>query len=517
MVSFVVELRMFKANSVRSCVLALALTGAIQAGVKLPAVISEHMVLQHGVPVRIWGSADPGESVRVEFQGQNVATKTSQDGKWTVWLKPLATGGPLRMTIAGASSALTLDDVLVGEVWVGSGQSNMGFQVNRAVRAQEEIARANYPMIHLFKVKLTVADQPADDVVGKWVVCSPDTVGSFSAVEYFFGRDLYEARHVPMGLIESDWGGTPAQSWTSKPALEAEPTVKFILDDWAKTLAAYPAAREKYEKQLAEWKKARTAETNPQTQPRPPAGPGHQNTPAGLYNAMIAPLTPYAIRGVIWYQGESNASEHHAGPYRRLFRTMIEDWRRAWGQADFPFLFVQLANFKGNAWWPLLRESQTDALELHNTGMAVAIDVGETDDIHPTNKQEVGRRLSLIARRMVHGEPIEYSGPLFRQATPDGNQMRVWLDHADGLQARGGGALKGFTIAGADRKYVSAEARVEGNTVVVSSPEIAEPASVRYAWDADPVCNLVNQAGLPASPFRSDQPWPAHFLTASAQ
>ena len=491
----------------------------MQASIKLPALISEHMVLQHGVPVRIWGSADPGEDIRVEFQGQNVAVKAAADGKWTVWLKPLATGGPLRMTIAGASSKVTLDDVLVGEVWIGSGQSNMGFTVNRAVRAQEEIARANYPMIHLFKVKLTVADQPADDVVGKWVVCSPDTVGTFSAVEYFFGRDLYEARHEPMGLIESDWGGTPAQSWTSKPALEAEPTLKFILDDWHKTLAAYPAAREKYEQRFAEWKtaaaKAKTAGTTLPVQPRPPAGSGHQNTPAGLYNAMIAPLTPYAIRGVIWYQGESNASEFHAGPYRRLFRTMIEDWRRAWGEGDFPFLFVQLANYKGNAWWPLLRESQTDALELRNTGMAVAIDVGESNDIHPTNKQEVGRRLSLVARRTVYGDPVEYSGPEFRRATPEGNQLRVWFDHADGMQARGGGALTGFTIAGADKKYVTAEARVEGNTIVVSSPEVASPVDVRYAWDADPVCNLVNRAGLPASPFRSDQPWPGHFVVAT--
>ena len=244
----------------------------------------------------------------------------------------------------------------------------------------------------------------------------------------------------------------------------------------------------------------------PPNRPGPPPGPGHPNTPAGLYNGMIAPLTPFAIRGVIWYQGESNASESHAYRYRRLFGDMIQDWRNRWGEGDFPFLFVQLANYKSNQWWPVLRESQTETLRLRNTGMAVAIDVGESADIHPKNKQDVGNRLALAALHVAYGRSLEYSGPVFQQATPEGAAMRVYFTHADGMQAKGGAAITGFTIAGADGNFVPAEARIDGNTVVVSSPQVANPAAVRYAWADDPACNLINQAGIPAGPFRSDQP-----------
>jgi sialate O-acetylesterase len=308
----------------------LVIAGGLQAAVKLPSLISDHMVLQRGAPVRIWGMADPGETVRVEFQGQTVSTKTAENGKWTAWLKPLAAAGPLEMTIAGSNS-IAIKDVLVGEVWVGSGQSNMEFVLNNAVNHDEEIARADFPLIHLFHVKKAVSDQPADDVVGTWQVCSPETVRSFSAGEYFFGRDLFHDLQVPMGLIESGWGGTPAQFWTSKPVLESDPALKFVLDGWDKVMADYPAAKSRFDQQLAAWNDAVTAAKaagkTPPNRPGLPQGPGHPNTPAGLYNAMIAPLTPYAIRGVIWYQGESNASEAHAYRYRRLFRAMIEDWR----------------------------------------------------------------------------------------------------------------------------------------------------------------------------------------------
>jgi sialate O-acetylesterase len=225
-----------------------------------------------------------------------------------------------------------------------------------------------------------------------------------------------------------------------------------------------------------------------------------------LYNGMIAPLTPFAIRGVIWYQGEANANEAHAWRYRRLFRAMIEDWRNRWGEGDMPFLFVQLANYKSNGWWPVLRESQTETLGLRNTGMAVAIDVGESKDIHPKNKQDVGLRLALAARHIAYHEPIEYSGPLYRQVTSEGSRLRIWFSHAEALQTKGGGPLSGFTIAGADGNFVAADAVTEGSTVVVSNAAVGQPVAVRYAWDDDPVCNLVNQAGLPASPFRSDEP-----------
>jgi len=486
-----------------------AAAGALQATVKLPALISDHMVLQQGAPVRIWGTADPGEAVRVDFQGQSVATKAAENGKWNAWLKPLAAAGPLEMTVAG-SNTISIKDVLVGEVWVGSGQSNMEFRLASAVNHDEEIAHAGFPLIHLFQVKRAVADQPAEDVVGTWQVCTPETAGTFSAVEYFFGRDLYHNLHVPMGLIESDWGGTPAQAWTSKPALAGDPALKFILEGWEKILANYPASKEAYEKRLEAWNQtvaaAKTEGKTPPIRPALPQGPGHQNTPAGLYNGMIAPLTPFAIRGVIWYQGESNANEEDAYRYRRLFRAMIEDWRDHWGEADMPFLFVQLANYQSNPYWPVLRESQTETLSLRNTGMALAIDIGESRDIHPKNKQDVGHRLALAARHIVYHEPIEYAGPMYRQTTTEGNQLRVWFSHADGMQAKGSLTIAGFTIAGADGNFVPADARVDGSTVVVSSAQVANPVAVRYAWADDPVCNLINLVGLPANPFRSDQP-----------
>jgi sialate O-acetylesterase len=493
-------------KTVRGLLLCLVAV-CVQAAVKLPALISDHMVLQQGVPVRIWGTADPGESVQVAFQGQMVSAKAAANGKWAVWLKPLSAAGPLEMTV----NSVTLKDVLVGEVWVGSGQSNMEFALNNAVNHEEEIAHADYPLMHFFSVKRVVADQPADDVSGAWQVCTPQNAPRFSAVEYFFGRALHQHLHVPMGLIESYWGGTPAQSWTSSPMLQSDAALKFIGEDWERVLARYPTAKEQFDKRVADWEKlaveSRAAGKTPPARPAAPQGPGHQNTPAGLYNGMIAPLTPFTIRGVIWYQGESNASEAHAYRYRRLFSDMIQDWRNQWGEGDFPFLFVQLANYKTNGWWPILRESQTETLSLRNTGMAVAIDVGESGDIHPKNKQDVGLRLALAARHIAyHDTAVEYSGPVYRQTTPENATLRVWFSHADGLQAKGGAALTGFTIAGPDGNFVAADARIDGATVLVSSPQVANPVAVRYAWADDPTCNLINQAGLPAGPFRSDEP-----------
>jgi sialate O-acetylesterase len=478
---------------------------SLHAAVKLPAVFSDHMVLQRGAPVRVWGAASPGEEVRIEFQGQALQARAAEDGKWSAWLRPLVAGGPLEMKV----NSTVIHDVLVGEVWLSSGQSNMEFKVQQAINHDEEAARANYPMIHLFQVKRAVMDQPAEDVVGSWQVCTPETVKTFSAVHYFFARHLLENLHVPMGMIESDWGGTPAQSWTSKEALAADPALKFIGDYWDGVLNRYADAKKAYDQRVAAWQKtaaeAKAAGTTVPAIPIP-EGPGHPNTPAGLWNGMIAPLVPYGIRGVIWYQGESNAnSDQHAYNYRRLFSTMIEDWRNRWGQGDFPFLFVQLANYQSNGRWPVLRESQTETLRLANTGMAVTLDIGESKDIHPKNKQDVGLRLALAARAIAYGHAVEYSGPSFRQATPEGVAMRLYFSHADGMAARGG-ELKGFEVAGADGKFAAADARVDGQTIVVSSPSVPAPVSVRYGWADDPACNLVNRAGLPASSFRSEIP-----------
>jgi sialate O-acetylesterase len=393
-----------------------------------------------------------------------------------VFLAPLRAGGPYDMTITGTNK-ITVKDILIGEVWVGSGQSNMEFGMSKVMNADEEIAQAKYPQIRLFTVKRAVSDQPKEDVEGEWAACTPETVKNFSAVAYFFGRELHKTQHVPVGLIHSSWGGTPAQSWTEHGFLESDPALQVFLTDWQKALAS--------------------------TKP-----PGRQNSPAGLYDAMIAPLTPYAIRGVIWYQGESNANPAQAYLYRRLFPAMIESWRQAWGQGSLPFYFVQLANYRTNGWWPLLRESQTKTLELKNTGMALAIDVGNPTDIHPTNKQDVGHRLALSARALTYGEKIVYSGPMYRQMTLQGSEARLWFDSVGGgLITKGDGKLTGFFIAGPDHKFVPAEATIAGENVLVKSAEVSEPAAVRYAWSDDPAANLYNRAGLPAIPFRTDT-WP---------
>ena len=473
------------------------------ADVRLPALFSDHMLLQGAVPVRVWGKADPGEEVSVRFQGQSVTATADVAGRWEAFLSPLAPGDPSELQVQGKNS-ITIRDVLVGDVWIASGQSNMVWPVERSDNPEKEIAAAKYPQIRLFKVTLKVSPAPLDDVTGSWMVCTPESVGNFSAAGYFFARHLNRQLKRPVGVIQSAWGGTPAESWTSAPALAADPALVSVFADWAKLMSDYPAAYARYQQQVRELE----AKGAGAKKPSPPIGPDHQWSPAGLYNAMIAPLTPYAIKGAIWYQGENNAHKQRSYVYRRLFQAMIQDWRSAWGQGDFPFLFVQLANFARtgeNSEWPELREAQTMALGLNNTGMAVTIDVGNPNDIHPTNKQDVGLRLALAARALAYGEKLVYSGPMFRQVTRDRGSLRVWFDHTGGGLTAKGGPLKGFTIAGKDGKFVPATAVIEKDSVRVSSPEVSDPGAVRYAWADSPECNLYNAEGLPASPFRSDE------------
>jgi sialate O-acetylesterase len=426
------------------------------------------------------------------------------------------------MTVA-ADKTVTLHNVLVGEVWICSGQSNMEFGLSDALNGQQEVAEANYPMIRLLTVPRDVAVQPQPDVKATWVACAPESAGRFSAVGYFFGRDLQQKLGVPVGLIHTSWGGTPVEAWTSRETLEATEEAKPLLERWEKALAAYPEAKKRYDREMAEWKDlaaeaGRDGQPAP-TQPRAPLGPDSPSLPAGLYNGMIAPLVPYCIRGAIWYQGEANAAR--AYQYRALFKALIRDWRRAWGQGDFPFVFVQLANFKqaaaqpGESDWAELREAQTMALQLPETGMAVTIDIGDAGNIHPKNKQEVGRRLALAALATAYGQNVIASGPLYESMAVEGNKARLRFKNVGGgLEARGGEPLKGFAIAGADRRFVWAEARIEGQTAVVRSDQVPEPAAVRYAWADNPVCNLYNKEGLPASPFRTDV-WPG--ITADKQ
>jgi sialate O-acetylesterase len=443
------------------------------------------------------------------------------------------------MTISGKNT-ITIKNILVGEVWVCSGQSNMAMSVRSSANAEKEIAEANYPGIRLFTVERKVAEQPQSDCVGSWTSCSPETVGDFSAVAYYFGRELHKelARATlwtgsnqpsagPIGLIHTSWGGTPAEAWTRREILEKYDDFAPILTRYEDAVAKYPQAKAEYDQQLAQWKeaveKAKTAGEKPPRQPGAPLGPGHHHSPAGLYNAMIAPLIPYGIQGAIWYQGEANVGR--AYQYRTLFPVMIKNWRNDWGQNNFPFLFVQLPNFKAvnpqpsESDWAELREAQLKTLDLVNTGMAVIIDIGEADDIHPKNKQDVGKRLALWALAKTYGKPLVYSGPIYKSMKVEGDKIILQFDYVGGGlvarlprgssvgQAGGGEPLKGFAIAGADRKFVLADARMEADGIVVSSGEVSEPVAVRYAWADNPVCNLYNKEGLPASPFRTDD-WP---------
>ncbi|HEV3203508.1 MAG TPA: sialate O-acetylesterase, partial [Gemmataceae bacterium] len=401
----------------------------------------------------------------------------------------------------------------VGEVWVCSGQSNMAWRVEQSANAQEEIANAHHPMIRLFSVAQAHADTPLETVKGQWVECGPKTAGSFAAVGYFFGRDLHKALGVPVGLINSSVGGTPAEAWTSQKALERDPALKVITDRYAALMKDYPKAREKYLAAVEKHKEAVTqAKKDGKTPPRAPQapmGPGNPRRPAALYNGMIAPLIPYGIRGAIWYQGESNAGQAYL--YRTLFPAMIKNWREDWGLGNFPFLFVQLAPYmkietepKESA-WAELREAQLLASQtLPNTAMAVITDVGEEKDIHPKKKGPVGNRLALAARALAYGEKIEYSGPVYKTMTIKGDQVHLRFDHSGGGLMVKGDQLQGFTIAGANHQFVNAEAQIQNGEVVVWSPKVPNPGAVRFGWANYPVVNLWNKDGLPATPFRTD-------------
>ena len=495
-------------------ILPLLLSGLpLAADVKLPAVISDHMLLQRGTPARIFGWAEPGESVTVQFHGQTHNTTTPANGRWQVWLNPLNAGDAGEMTIAGRNT-LTVRDVLVGEVWVGSGQSNMQWALRQTNNAETEARNANYPQIRLFYVPRKTATEPQDDVDAKWEICTPETAAGFSAILYLFGRDLNQHLKVPFGLIHTSWGGTPAQAWASRAALSRDAALMPILGEWTKVLDAYPDAFTKYQRAMADWDKAAKGGSDGPPRPGMPMGPGHSHQPSGLFNAMIYPISKYTIKGAIWYQGETNATRIQAPLYQRLFETMIQDWRRQWEQGDFPFFWVQLANFAKAGSpndWVLVQEAQAKTTELKATGMAVINDIGEPGDIHPKNKQDVAARLALVARHVAYREDVVYRGPIFRQATTEtattgdgGAKVRVWFDSVGGgLKARGGGGVKGFEVAGEDKRFYPADARVDGATVVASSPNVTQPVAVRYAWASNPDANLINAEGLPAGVFRS--------------
>ncbi|MCR5888158.1 sialate O-acetylesterase [Hymenobacter sp. J193] len=636
-------------------------SSAAQATVRLPRLVGSHMVLQRDARLPLWGWAAPGEKVSLTFQGKTYAAQPDASGKWTLTLPAMPAGGPYTMTIKG-SNTLELTDILVGDVWLASGQSNMEWALRDADKGPQEIAAATFPQIRLIDVPNVVASRPQAEFGGAgWQVCSPATAGSFSAVAYFFARDLHQRYHVPIGLITAEWGGTPAESWVSAEALKALPEFTPVVEKLRSNPRDISRQVADFEAQMSAWRRspagqdrghrpgaqawfdvnyaaanwptmtlpgvweatpglqnfdgviwfrkevALTAEeanqpaqlnlaqiddndstwfngtfigrtngyneprryTVPaalvkpgrnvltvrvvdngggggiwgeakdmilttsrravplagnwayqvaydrQTTPRNPFPAGAQNSPTVLYNAMIAPLLPYAIKGAIWYQGESNASR--AEQYRTLFPALIRDWRMRWGRGDFPFLFVQLANYMpdqpqpADYEWAELREAQARTLSLPRTGMATAIDIGNPADIHPRNKQDVGRRLALAARQVAYGDKqVVASGPTFEKMQVQGQEVRITFRNTGGgleLKDASGSTLKSFAIAGADRKFVWAQGRLEGNTLVLSSPQVPAPVAVRYAWSNNPFPNLYNKEGLPAPPFRTDD-WP---------
>jgi sialate O-acetylesterase len=480
------------------------------AEIRLPALLSDGVVLQRDLPLHFWGMASPGERVTVAFRGEQKSAVTDALGHWSIYLPPSKPGGPFEATIAGQNTIL-LHDLYVGDVWLASGQSNMEFELERSEDGAAEVARANCPQIHLIRVKQVFADIPQEDIsTTGWHTCSPETIGKFSAVAYYFAKNIQPRIKVPVGIIASYWGGTQAEAWTSLTALTSDAALTPLLAAHARMIEEQNDAtrQQKIDQALVDDAKAKGVP--------PPKVPWHPDPrmwqPGELFNSMVYPLTPFPIKGVIWYQGESNSIKKRAPYlYNRVFETMIRDWRLRWDQGNFPFLFTQISNFTSDDTedWPAIREGQRKTLELRNTGMAVTVDIGNPDDVHPLNKLDVGNRLAVIARAIVYGENIEYSGPLFRQLTREPNALRIWFDHVGaGLQIRGP-ALKSIEVAGVDGHFQPAQATIDGNSIVVNSPQVAEPVAVRYGWANSPECNLFNREGLPASPFTATLP-PLH-------
>lgn len=499
----------------------------LRADVKLPALISDGMVLQQNAKVNLWGTADAGERVKVTLNDQQASATADGRGEWSVKLGPLSAGGPFTLTIAGKNT-IALHNVMVGEVWVCSGQSNMAMTVGPTrppyftgvTNYESELLQARNPMLRLFTVERAVAAKPQRDVKGYWATARPETVHDFSAAGYFFGRELFRALNVPIGMICSSQGSTTAENWTSRGALESDPEFKSILDAEQPLLATYPKLFADFEQQYAEWKQASaTAEKEGRPVPSAPKFPDdpRQNftRPSALFNGTIAPLTSYTIKGVIFYQGESNTDR--PAQYRKLFPVLIRDWRGAWGQGDFPFLYVQLASwgiqyFRLN--FPELREAQAMALSLPNTGMAVTTDIGDGTDGHPKNKQDVGYRLALAAQAIAYGRDVIYQGPTYDSVQIEGATARVRFKNARGgitVKNWPPGYRSGFELAGEDRRFVEAQSRVEGEEVVLWSDLVKKPVAVRYNWKDNPWQHLYNRGGLPAAPFRTDD-WPDSSL-----
>jgi sialate O-acetylesterase len=502
----------------------LTALGSTASAVELPTMFSDHAVLQRAEPVPVWGWAKPGEAVEVTFAGQTKRATANEDGRWRVELDSLeasATGRDLQVT-GSESGAKTVRDVLVGEVWMASGQSNMQWALSATERANEDIPKARFPAVRMFLTDLVTAASPRARVGGKWFPTTPETAGKFSAVGYYFALKVHAELDVPVGIIRTAWGGKPSEAFTSRETLASKPEGKALVDRLDDDMKRFDAAKATaaYEKQLARWeaaRKANQAEPDPAKRkklgrkPRPPSAPAlNPSRPMSIYNGMIHPWRHYALKGAIWYQGESNSGR--AKEYETIFPLLILDWRKQW-KKELPFYFVQLANFRQPTTepgipssWAELQNAQRLTLSLPRTGMAVINDIGAANDIHPRNKKDVGERLARWAlARDYDKKELVISGPIFRDSTIEGPKIRIHFDHARGLKSRDGKPLARFEIAGADRKWRWAQAEIDGESVVVSSKDVPDPVAVRYAWASNPAgANLVNGEGLPASLFRTD-------------
>jgi sialate O-acetylesterase len=500
---------MFKAALRFVALAAFASALVVRAEIRLPKVISDHAVLQRGVPIQLWGWATPGAKLTITFHSQTVTAQADQLGEWTAWLMPELAGGPYMLTIKGAGEegTKTVSDLLVGDVWIASGQSNMdislsGYGPGTPIKnGPAEIQAANNPQLRLLHIDQKSSDYPLNDLSNTWTDCTPETAAHISAVGYFFAREVAAKEHVPVGLIVAAWGGVPVDSFISLDGLTANSSMLPAL-----------ANRAKYAANLAQRDELNAAEKQEDDAARAAGKPlpahswhpdGASWLPAGPYNAMVAPLTKYSIKGFIWYQGESDSSMDRALHYTDLFEGLISDWRSHFRQGDLPFLYVQLTSYDGGTGWGVIRDAQRRTLALRNTAMAVTLDVGDPKNIHPADKQTVGGRLALAARGMVYGEDIPYISPLFREISTEPGAIRVWFDHAKGLNVHTP-TVEGFEIAGADHHFVYAAATIEGETVVVRSKDVPNPEYVRYAWNGIAPAALFNAAGLPASSFTSE-------------
>ncbi|MGC4104346.1 sialate O-acetylesterase [Ferruginibacter sp.] len=499
----------------------------VAAQVKLPAVFSDGMVLQTGKPVKIWGTAAAKEKITVNFGKQKKQTTANDKGAWQVTLNPLAVASTPTDLLVKGSNSIVIKNVLVGEVWICSGQSNMDMTVAKedrywcgVINEATEVAAANYPLIRVFDTDFTPSATAKDDVTGKWETVSPQTVGHLSAAAYFFARDVQKKLNVPIGLITTAYGASTAEAWIREEALLNVPVCKPLVDSFKNKLNKYladTAAQNKYIAAEAKWKiQTDSAKVTGKTAPKAPRNPDpvrDQHNASVLWNGMVKGLVPYTLRGALWYQGESNSPT--AKIYRTIMETLIKDWRSQWAQGDFPFIYVQLANIgktydslpaKGGS-EAIKREAQLQNLSLPNTAMVVAIDNADANDmnnVHPKNKQEIGRRLALAALNIAYQQKNVYSGPLYDKMEIQGNAIKLYFKNTgSGLVAKEG-ELKGFAIAGEDKKFVWGNAKIEGNAVIVTADGIDKPAAVRYGWSNNPVTSLYNKEELPASPFRTD-------------